>query len=69
MRKEVWLRFKVYACKLASNRLLQGEVYSEMKPVYQIVLANYVPKGYQSLIQCFRLRDEMNIMVKIFIYV
>lgn len=37
MRKEIWLRFQEYACRLAGNKLIKGETYSEMRPVYQIV--------------------------------
>jgi len=58
--KEEQLRFQQYGYRLVGRQLKQGDDYTKLKPFYQIIFMNSMPKAGDRMIRHYTVKDEDN---------
>ena len=58
--KEEQLRFQQYGYRLVGRQLKQGDDYTKLKPFYQIIFMNSMPKAGGRMIRHYTVKDEDN---------
>ena len=58
--KEEQLRFQQYGYRLVERQLKQGDDYTKLKPFYQIIFMNSMPKAGGRMIRHYTVKDEDN---------
>ena len=58
--QEEQLRFQQYGYRLVGRQLKQGNDYTKLKPFYQIIFMNSMPKTGGRMIRHYKVKDEDN---------
>lgn len=58
--QEEQLRFQQYGYRLVGRQLKQGNDYTKLKPFYQIIFMNSMPKAGGRMIRHYKVKDEDN---------
>ena len=58
--QEEQLRFQQYGYRLVGRQLKQGNDYAKLKPFYQIIFMNSMPKTGGRMIRHYKVKDEDN---------
>ena len=58
--QEEQLRFQLYGYRLVGRQLKQGNDYTKLKPFYQIIFMNSMPKAGGRMIRHYKVKDEDN---------
>ena len=58
--QEEQLRFQQYGYRLVGRQLKQGKDYTKLKPFYQIIFMNSMPKAGGRMIRHYKVKDEDN---------